>query len=161
MSDFGASVAWLSFLAIAVLLTAFLSFGLPLMVAMLCHLAALSERQCFSSSDETVWWFALPLVAFPAYLVCMFIGRSRGESGRALAVQGAGDPTGHDPYSAGARAALSMVFALIGLLLLAVAISAAIQGPWQKAATFLVFSAGAGFAAYGFRRKAVRAPSPN
>ena len=148
----GAAGAWLSFCAISVLLTLFLSFGVPVMVALSCKLLALSEKQCFRSNDETVWWFALPLVAWPAYVVGMFVGRSAGRRDATLAVERRNDAISGDPYSPGARAALSMAFWLVGLLLLAVAIPSAVQGSWQKAAMFLVFSAGAGFAAYGFRR---------
>jgi len=152
VSDVATAGAWLSFCSISLLLTVFLSFGLPVLVALACKIVALSEKQCFNSNDETVWWFALPLVALPAYVVCMFVGRSAGKRDRALAVEGGNQAIAGDPYSAGARAALGLGFALIGLLLLSVAVASAMQALWQKAATFLVLSAGAGFAAFSFRR---------
>jgi hypothetical protein len=34
------------------------------------------DSQCIKTDDKTVWYLVYPLLIFPIYIICMFIGRS-------------------------------------------------------------------------------------
>ncbi len=72
------------FLLLSVGLGLVLAFPVLIGFAGLCSLLGITERACISTDDHTVWLLAAPLVVFPAYAICMFIGRA---VGRARAAQ--------------------------------------------------------------------------
>lgn len=61
----------------SVVLAVILCFGVSGVIIKMCALFGLSARQCVETDDQSVWWGALPLLALPAYFVCMFVGRGR------------------------------------------------------------------------------------
>jgi hypothetical protein len=68
------------FLAASVVLGVFLSFPLLSAVDGFCTRSGIKERDCINTDDRTVWFLATPLVAFPLYLVVMFLARAVGRS---------------------------------------------------------------------------------
>jgi bacteriorhodopsin len=64
------------FLIVSVALGMFLSFPLTMAVAWLCHSLGIAQNACVNTDDRTVWYLAVPLILFPAYTVCMFVGRA-------------------------------------------------------------------------------------
>lgn len=77
LSGFG---AFFAFLGLSIVLGAFLAFGVWPFVSLFCSLFGISSGQCINTNDRTVWYLAVPFVAAPAYLVCMFIGRTAARS---------------------------------------------------------------------------------
>ena len=45
----------------------------------MCSFFGLNEVLMFRTDDRTVWLLAIPLVAFPIYVICMFVGRAAGK----------------------------------------------------------------------------------
>jgi len=77
------------------------SVGVTFLVSSLCSMLGIAERQCVNTDDTTVWWLALPLVAIPVYILCMFIGRAVANSPRLPKQDRASDNAiNSDTYSA-------------------------------------------------------------
>lgn len=76
MANLGGVAAIFQFLAFSLGLGIFLAFPVLLGVAKLCFAFGITEEGCINTDDVTVWYLAVPLVLFPAYTVCMFVGRA-------------------------------------------------------------------------------------
>ena len=71
-------VGAMSFLVASIVLGVALTFPVLTAVAHVCGLLGVAESDCVRTDDTTVWYLAIPLVLCPAYMVCMFVGRSAG-----------------------------------------------------------------------------------
>ncbi|TAK90500.1 MAG: hypothetical protein EPO06_07720 [Burkholderiaceae bacterium] len=68
------------FLLLSVGLGLVLAFPVLMGVAGLCSFLGITDKACINTDDRTVWLLAAPLVVFPAYAICMFIGRAVGRA---------------------------------------------------------------------------------
>lgn len=76
MRNLNSVAAAIAFLVVSVGLGILLAFPLLVSVGSLCSFHGLTDRQCIRTDDHTVWLLIAPLVAFPAYLASMFVGRA-------------------------------------------------------------------------------------
>jgi hypothetical protein len=72
----GGFASFFLFLTASVFLGVFLSFPLLNAVGSFCTRYGVLARDCINTDDRTVWFLAVPLIAFPLYLLVMFVART-------------------------------------------------------------------------------------
>lgn len=76
MSDAKGLATFFLFLVVSLFLGILLTFPLVSVIAQLCLAFGLTETQCINTNDRTVWHLADPLLIFPIYIICMYVGRA-------------------------------------------------------------------------------------
>lgn len=77
MSGLSRVSAVLVFVSVSIVLGAFLSFAVLNGVNYFCVEHGIRSADCIRTNEGSVWYLALPLVAFPLYIVSMFVARAR------------------------------------------------------------------------------------
>jgi len=52
-----------------------LAFPMLYIVSGACYALHIADKKCIATDDHTVWLLAVPLVAFPAYVIVMLVAR--------------------------------------------------------------------------------------
>ena len=76
-NEFTIIPAAFAILLLSIILGVFLSFGLLSGVSRFCSLIGINAIACIQTDDQTVWYLALPMFAFPLYMIFMFTSRSK------------------------------------------------------------------------------------